>query len=311
MTDLKYIAAAVQWSPVSYDAVEGAKKAVAAVEEAASKGAKLVVFPETWLSGYPYFSGLPVPSPEYQAWREAYYNAAVSIPGPEIELIQEAAKERKCTVVIGVTERERGTLYASLVYIGADGALIGKHRKLMPTQAERIVWGMGDGSGLDVYDTPIGRLGGLNCFEHQMAVARHVLADLNIQVHASVWPGHAFINPLIDASTRQLAHENACFVIVAREVMSADRVASGMPSIETPDHWQMTGGSAIIAPGGEYLAEPVFDEETLVMAEMDFSKVSLAKWWFDGAGHYSRPDIFQVRWDRSVKQPVVYENEGN
>ena len=192
-----------------------------------------------------------------------------------------------------------------MLYIGADGKILGKHRKLIPTQAERLVWGRGDGSDLDVYETPVGRLGGLNCFEHQMAPARIALSSMNMQVHAAAWPGHAFLNDVIDASTRHLAHENACFVIVAREVMSPDRVPDHMPmSEEAAGHWHGHGGSAIIAPGGQYLVAPVFDEETIVTAEIDLADIAVNKWFFDGTGHYSRPDVFQMRWDKRPKPPV-------
>lgn len=300
-----YIAAAIQWAPEFHKPKKGAQKAIAAIEQASKEGARLVVFPETWLQGYPYWSGLAPSDPEYQKFRQILFENAVSVPGPEIKIVQEAAKKNNCVVVIGLHEKEGGTIFCTLAYIGADGEILGKHRKLMPTQAERLVWGMGDGSDLDVYPTELGRLGGLNCFEHQMAPARYALCDMNIQVHASVWPGHAFIDGVIDASTRQLAHENGCFVIVAREVMSPDSMPAGMPiSEQLHGHFTTHGGSAIIAPGGEYIAGPVFDEETIVTAEIDLARIGVSKWFFDGTGHYSRPEIFTLQWDKRVKKPV-------
>ncbi len=306
-----YIAAAVQWAPEVLDPEKGAEKAAAAIAEAAAQGAKLVVFPEVWLQGYPYWSGLQPISPEYQAFRQLSFEASITLDDPCLQLVFEAAREHQCVVVLGLQEKEGGTLFCTLLYIGADGAVLGKHRKLIPTQAERLVWGRGDGSDLDVYDTSLGRLGGLNCFEHQMAPARIALSGLNIQVHAAAWPGHAFLDGVIDASTRHLAHENACFVVVAREVMSADRLSDGLPiSEESQGHWHAHGGSAVIAPGGEYISAPVFDDECIVTGEIDLSHIAVNKWFFDGTGHYARPDVFQLRWNKAPKPAVdIYHDK--
>ncbi len=306
----KFVAAVVQWAPEAHDAIAGSKKAAKAIGEAAALGARLVVFPEVWLQGYPYWAGLSVRDPEFQTWRDALYRAAIAIPGPEIARVQEAAAKHHCQVVISAQERSGGTIYATQVFIDATGQLLGKHRKLMPTLTERLVWGMGDGSDLDVYGTELGRLGGLLCFEHQMAPARYALCGLDIQLHAACWPGHGFLNPVIDASMRQLAHENACFVFVAREVMSADRVPPSMPPIASgKEFWTGVGGSAIIAPGGEYLAPPVFDQEAIVTAEIDLGRIALAKWFVDGAGHYARPDVFRLEWNRSGKPAMIIQDK--
>ncbi len=307
-----YLAAAIQWAPEVLDPVNGAAKAAAAISEAAGLGAKLVVFPENWLQGYPYWSGLQPISPEYQAFRQLSHDASIAIDDPCLEPVFEAARVNSCTVVLGMQEQEGGTLFCTQLYVGADGKMLGKHRKLIPTQAERLVWGRGDGSDLDVYETTIGRLGGLNCFEHQMAPARIALSSLNIEVHAAAWPGHAFLDPVIDASTRHLAHENACFVIVAREVMSPDRLPADFPVTQDgSDHWHSHGGSAIIAPGGEYITAPVFADECIVTGEIDLSRIAVNKWFFDGTGHYSRPDVFQLRWNKSPKPAVaILHDEG-
>jgi predicted amidohydrolase len=140
-----------------------------------------------------------------------------------------------------------------------------------------------------------------------MAPARYALCEMGEQVHAAAWPGHPFLDPMIDASTRHLAHENGCFVIVARDVMSADKVGPGLP---VPDrsapHFHTHGGSAIIAPGGEYLVPPTFVEETIVKAEIDLARIGLIKWFFDGVGHYARPDVFRLQFDRRPKNPVEF-----
>ena len=304
------IVAAVQWAPEVLNPSAGIEKAAAAVIEAAGLGARLVVFPECWLQGYPYWSGLAPSSAEYQAFRQLSYEASIARDSPLFTPLFAAAAEAKCCVVMGFQERVGGTLFCTMLFVGADGKPMGFQRKLIPTQAERLVWGRGDGSDMTVHDTHLGRLGGLNCFEHQMAPARMALCSLEVQIHAALWPGHGFLNPIVDASMRHLAHENACFVVVAREVMSPDRLPGHLPvSEEARGHWQTQGGSSIIAPGGRYLVEPVLDEEKIVTAAIDLSEIAVNKWFFDGAGHYTRPDVFQLHWDRRPKPAVFTESD--
>lgn len=300
-----YLAAAVQWAPSVHDPKAGATRAAQAIAEAGKAGAKLVVFPEVWLQGYPYFSGLAAMEPEFQAYLKAYWDAAILDPQVELAPVMKAARDHGTTVVISGHERDNATIYATQYFIGSDGSLLGKHRKLMPTLQERLVWGQGDGSDLDFHDTPCGKLGGLLCFEHHMAPARYALNGLGVQVHASMWPGHGFLGGIVDACTRQLAFENGCFVVVAREVMSQDRIGKDMPpSTCNPSQYAMQGGSAIIAPDGTYVTEPVFGEETIVYGEINLDRITRTKVWFDGSGHYARPDVFQLRWDRRPKPPL-------
>jgi len=303
-----YLAAAVQRAP-GLTREQGVDSAVAAIEEAGREGASLIVFPETWIPSYPYYHGQ---STHRQAFTELYrrtFEHSISIPGAAWQRIADAAAAAQAHVVIGVNEREpqAGTIYNTLAYVGPDGALLGKHRKLVPTLSERLIWGYGDGSDLDVYETDVGRLGGLICYEHQMAPARYALSTLGIQVHASVWPGWEQLHPTIDAATRHLAYENACYVIVARETMSPDRLPTGTPLAEEP-FWHASGGSAIIAPGGKYLVEPVTEQETTIYAEIDLESTIESKRWVDSAGHYARPDVFQLQWDKRPKPPVVIDD---
>ena len=300
-----FTAAAVQWAPgLTLEA--GVERAEAAIAEASAAGASLIVFPETWIPAYPYFHSQAANRTAFARLYQHHFEQSIVIGGAEWRRIASAAQAAGATVVIGLNEREPrgGTLYNTLAYIGADGALLGAHRKLVPTLSERLIWGYGDGSDLDVYDTPQGRLGGLICYEHHMAPARYALAGLGVQIHASVWPGWETLHPVVDAATRQLAYENACFVIVAREVMSADRLPPGTPLAEEP-FWEADGGSAIIAPGGKYLAGPTTGEETILYAEIDPAATIESKRWVDSVGHYSRPDVFQLHWNRTPRSPLV------
>ena len=305
---MSYLAAAVQRSP-GLSLEHGIEKAVAAIEEAGREGAGLIVFPETWIPSYPYYHSQSANRQAFSALYQHTFENSIAVPGPDWDRIAQAASEAQAHVVIGLNEREpqAGTIYNTLAYIGRDGALLGKHRKLVPTLSERLIWGYGDGSDLDVYDTEVGRLGGLICYEHQMAPARYALSTLGIQVHASVWPGWEQLHPVIDAATRHLAYENACYVIVARETMSPELLPAGTPLGEEP-FWHASGGSAIIAPGGKYLVEPITDQETIVYAEIDLEHTIESKRWVDSAGHYARPDVFQLHWDKRPKPPVVIDD---
>lgn len=301
-----FVAAAVQWAPSINDAALGTERACSAIAEASALDAKLIVFPEAWLTGYPYWEGAPPGSEYLEMWRQ-FVDQAVTVPGPEMETIAACAADHGVHVVLGVNERDGVTeaVYNTLVYFGPGGTLLGKHRKLLPTISERLVWTNGDGSDLDVYHTDIGRLGGLICYEHQMAPARYVLCDMGIQVHVAVWPGHAFLDAPIDAAVRHTSMENACFVVSAREVMSADHLAAGTPFAEVPHLWDAHGGSAIASPGALYATEPVFDTETIVTGVIDLAATLDTKFWVNGVGNYSRPDVFEVRWDRRPKRPVT------
>lgn len=294
--------AVVQQAPEFHDPAAGAEKASRAIAEAVSRGAALVVFPETWLQGYPYWASISVRDPRFTWFRRDLQQHAVTVDGPEVGVIRAAAAHAGCIVVMSIHERAGGTIYNTQLFIGADGVLLGAHRKLMPTTTERLVWGMGDGSDIEAWDTAAGRLGGLICFEHMMPLARYALCTLGVQVHAGVWPGQPAIDVWVDACTRQLAFENGCFVIVARECMSAQRLSGRFPDIsDEPGRWAAHGGSAVIGPDGRYIAGPVFDTETLVEAELDLGLIGDVKWWYDGAGHYSRPDVFSLRWNRAPK----------
>lgn len=301
---------AVQWAPEFHDLSAGVDKAIKAIAEAAGDGARLVVFPEVWLQGYSYWASISTRDPAFFAWNRKLREVSVEIPGPEIGRLANAAREHRINVVISTHERGGETIYNTLIYLSDEGELLGAHRKLIPTVTERLVWGMGDGSDLAAYSTSAGQLGGLLCFEHHMAPARFLLAQLGVQVHASPWPGFEMLDGVVDACTRQLAFENGCFVIVAREIMSAERLGPGLPDTgDDPGRWAAHGGSAIIGPDGNYLAGPVFDEEKIITAEIDLRRIGDVKGMFDTAGHYARPDVFQLLWHREPKLNILITDE--
>lgn len=298
------IAAAVQWAPEVLDLERGLLRARDAMMEAARNGAQIAVFPETWLLGYPYWASITVRDPRFTEARRLLQQQALTRNGEAMRALQKAAADAGIAVVMGLHERDGGSLYNVAAYIGANGELLNLHRKLMPTSTERLVWGQGDGSDMQSIEMSGASVNGLICFEHQMALARYALAIKGVQVHAALWPGHAFINGVIDASTRHIAHENSCFVVVAREVMSIDRLGKHLPDFsDEPERWEGNGGSAIIAPNGSYLVEPVIDVETILYQELDFTSIDDANVMFDGVGHYARPDVFQLHWNERPKTP--------
>ena len=310
MAEGKLRVAALQWAPTYHDLPRATDRTIEAIETAAAEGVQLLVFPETWLAGYPYWAGVSLREPAFNECRRIFQDCAMQIPGVEIQRIAAAAKKHNVAIVLGVNERSGGTIYNSQVFIDECGQLLGHHRKLMPTATERLVHGLGDGSDLLCHEMTGVRVSGLICFEHQMAPARYLLNSHGVQVHAAAWPGHGFLDPIIDASCRQLAHENACFVVVARELMSKSRLPEFIPTTDGDDGaWAMAGGSSVIAPDGSYVAGPVFDEETLLIAELDLRQIDDAKWLVDGVGHYARPDVFQLRWHRYPKPPVIESSD--
>ncbi len=298
----KFAAAAVQAAPVFLDRDATIDKACHLIDQARRKGARLIVFPETWVPTYPFWD---MRRPD--AWLELHRNA-VEVASPATERLAAAARKAKSYVAIGVNERDghtKGSLYNSLLYFSPEGSLLGVHRKLMPSFTERLVWGMGDGAGLHVFDTPLGRLGGLICWEHEMTLVKYAMYARGEQVHASVWPAWSNQRDHIQFGTRQYAYEGKCFVVVACGVLDADAV---------PEHWRgsspaqgqiANGGSAIIDPEGNYIAGPVYEDETILYGEIDLAQVAASKRMVDVAGHYSRPDVVRLLFDQSPHRPLV------
>lgn len=298
--------AAIQAAPVFLELERSLSKALSLINEAASRGAKLVVFPETWLPGYPAWLdccrdlALWDHEPTKKVFARLMENSVV-VPGPVTEALAAAAREHGVVINISVHERVvegagRGTLYNTMLTYGEDGVLLNRHRKIMPTYTERMIWGQGDGSSLRAVETGIGKIGGLICWEHWMPLARQVLHQSGEDIHIAAWPQVKEMNLI---ASRHYAFEGRCFVIACGSVMRAEELPAELEPIESlkqrPDSFVLNGGTAIIAPDGSLLAGPVFEEEVILTADLDLSRIAEESMALDVTGHYSRPDIFEVK----------------
>ncbi|MGI8899119.1 MAG: carbon-nitrogen hydrolase family protein [Pyrinomonadaceae bacterium] len=295
----------VQAGPVFMDLEASVAKAIGLIEQAAKQGHKLIVFGETWLPGYPawldYCPGAALwdHGPTKEVFALLRQNSLI-IPGPESEMLAAAAADYGVVLVIGVNERVdqgpgNGTLYNTLLTFNSDGSLVNHHRKLIPTYTERLIWGQGGGAGLKAVDTSAGRVGGLICWEHWMPLARYVLHTSGERIHIAVWPT---VHEMHQIASRHYAFEGRCFVLAAGLLMKVSDLPSQLNVVpelaDKPDHLLLRGGSAIIGPSGRYIVEPVFDEDTILSAELDFSEIDKEQMTLDVSGHYDRPDLFRV-----------------
>jgi predicted amidohydrolase len=310
--------AAVQAAPAFLDREATIAKAVALVEEAAAAGARLVAFPETWVPGYPawIFSAAGWDDPAAKRAFGRLVRNAVEVPSEATDAICRAARAAGAFVVLGMTERDAdssgGTLYNSLLYVSDRGEILGVHRKLMPTHAERIVWGQGDGSTLHVFDTAVGRVGGLACWEHWMPLARYAMHAKGEQIHVAAWPEvgdpelHRF-------ATRHYAFEGRCYALcVIGATLTKEHVP---PDFELPealgaadDFAASAGGeiagTTVFAPDGTVVASAPAGVETIVYADLDLDRIAEEQQALDVAGHYNRPDVFELRVDERPRRPV-------
>jgi nitrilase len=299
--------AAAQARPYWLDPAATTKKVLAWLEDAAAQSVELVAFPETFLSGYPswleHTGGARFDDALQKRAYAAYLEAAVEISGPELAVVTEAARDLGIFVYLGTIERDvavgRGTVFCTLVAIDPHAGIVGAHRKLMPTHEERLVWGIGDGNGLRVHQAGAARVGGLNCFENWMPQARHALYAQGEELHVSVWPG----NPrnTVDI-TRFIAKEGRVFSLAANGLLGLADIPSDFPLRAALEEAAVSdylrGGSALAAPDGRWLVEPLADEERLVVADIDLAEVRQERQSVDPTGHYSRPDVFTVDVDR-------------
>lgn len=300
-------AAVVQAGAIPFDTEACVDKAVGLIAEAAGLGAKLIVFPEAFIPGYPkgvnYGLVVGARDPAGREEFRQYLEAAIEVPGPQTQRLGEAAAAHGAYVVIGVIEREHGTCYCTVLFFGPDGTLLGKHRKLMPTVMERVIWGFGDGSTLTVIDSPYGRIGSVICWENYMPMLRMAMYAKNVALYCA---------PTADdrdtwiASMQHIALEGRCFVLTAcqflrkKDFPDSVRVSLG----DTPEAVLMRGGSAIINPLGQVLAGPHFGSETILTADLDLNDIGRGKFDFDATGHYSRPDVFQLNVNEAPMKAV-------
>jgi nitrilase len=316
----RFKAAAIQAAPVFLDAAATVDKAVSLIREAARNDAKLVAFPEVFVPGYPYWSWITDPVTG-SSWFEKLVKASIQVPGPEIDAIRKAAGDAAAYVVIGVNERSPmslGTIYNTLVFIGPDGALLGRHRKLVPTWAEKLVWTGGDGSSLRVYDTAIGPLGGLACGENTNTLARFTLLGQGELVHIASYISLPVAPPDYDMAEaiklRASAHsfEGKLFTIVSCSTVS-EEIISAMESV-VPDargrlERKSSAFSGVIGPDGRVVGEPLIDEEGIVYANIDLNRCIQPKQMHDIVGHYNRFDIFDLRVNRRPLAPIGWAGD--
>ena len=313
-----YTAAVVQAAPVFLDRDATVDKAVALIEEAATKGARLIAFPETWIPGYPawIYGAAGWDEPVSKRVFARLQRNAVSIPSPATDALCAAARRAGAYVVMGLNERDThystGTIYNTQLTISDRGEIVGVHRKIMPTHAERILWGQGDGSTLNVYDTPLGRLGGLICWEHWMPLTRFAMHAKAEHVHVAAWPEVPDIHHL---ASRHYAFEGRCYVLCAGSYMTTEHLPEGFELAEVMSAAGdfggaageiLPGGSGIIGPDGAWIAGPVSGREEIVVGEIDVGRIAEEHQALDVVGHYNRPDIFQVMVDERPRPQVSW-----
>lgn len=305
-------AAAVQISPVLFSREGTTEKVLQAIADAARQGVQLIVFPETFVPYYPYFSFVQPPvlmGKEHMR----LYEEAVEIPSLVTDAISRAARSYGMVVVLGVNERDEGSLYNTQLVFDADGTLRLKRRKITPTYHERMVWGQGDGAGLAVVDTSVGKVGALACWEHYNPLARFALMAQHEQIHCSQFPGSMvgqIFAEQIEVTIRHHALEAGCFVVNSTGWLSPEQVQQIMPDEKLQR--VLTGGcyTAIVNPEGTVIGEPITEGEGLVIADLDFSLITKRKRMMDSVGHYSRPDLLQLRLNPAAWSVMQEQNPG-
>lgn len=300
-----YLVAAVQATPVLFDKNLTLEKTEALIHESAGCGARLIVFPEVFLSGYPRGLGFGAKvgerSPAGRDLFLTYWENSITVPGPETDRLAACARSTGTWLVIGVTERDThsDTLFCSMLYFSPTAGLLHRHRKIRPTAAERIIWGEGDGTDIRVVDSPLGKLGGLICWENYMPLARMALYEQGLDVYLAPT---ADCRESWQATLVHIACESRSYVIGCNQLLRREDYPSHLNEAPGPDFTTGTGGSVIVSPLGNVLAGPVFGREEILLAEIDHREIIRAKMDFDPIGHYNRPDIFSFDW-KKVNDP--------
>ncbi len=306
--------AIVQAPPVFLDRQKTLELAVEYVDQAVSEGAQLIVFPEAFVPGYPAWVWRLRPGADWglsESLHARLLEQAVDLQRGDLDLLCAAARRHGVTILCGMDERDsqqsRATLYNSYLVIGPDGELLNHHRKLMPTNPERMVWGFGDGSGLNVVDTPCGRVGTLICWENYMPLARYALYAQGVEIYVA--PTYDSGDNWID-SLRHIAREAGCWVVGSGNLLRGSDMAVDIEAAADiypdADEWVNPGDSVVIAPGGEVVAGPLREEQGILYAEVDAQQVGAARRTLDITGHYSRPDIFKLNVNRQPQRPVDF-----
>jgi nitrilase len=307
-----FTAAVVQAAPVGFDVPRTLDKLADLTADAGRRGAKIALFPEAFVSAYPrgldFGAQVGMRSAEGRDMFRRYFEASIPVPGPETERIGEAARAAGLHLVVGVIERDAATLYCTALFFDPTGALRAKHRKIMPTAMERLIWGMGDGSTLSVVDSPLGRIGAVICWENYMPLLRTAMYAKGVEIYCA---------PTVDCrrtwapSMRHIAAEGRCFVLSACQYARRSDYPRDYPidparlADKSNDPVMIDGGSLIVNPLGEVLAGPDYDGEKILTAEIDRNMIAQGKFDLDVIGHYARPDIFELRVDEREKSTVV------
>lgn len=301
--------AVVQDSSVPFDAAATTEKTCRLIGEAARSGAEFVLFPEAFLGTYP--KGLTFDAPVGQRLPEGrdeflrYFQGAVELNGPELREIEKSARQHNVFVVLGIVERGGSTLYCAVVYLDPKRGRVGTRRKLMPTAAERLIWGFGDGSTLDVIESDAGKTAAVVCWENYMPALRSTMYAQGVEIYCAPT---ADDRPTWLSSMQHIALEGRCYVLSAAQFIRRREFGDNYRSVlvKNPDEVVMRGGSVIIGPLGGILAGPIFDEKAILYAELDNATLVRSKMDFDPMGHYARPDIFSLKVDRGAKSPVQF-----
>jgi nitrilase len=297
----EFTLAAIQAAPVYFDAEASTEKAVRLIHDAAATGAQLAAFGEAWLPGYCYWAYHQ--GPTVLKARTLYLASSINVPGPETDRLCEAARDANIDVAIGVVERDpntSGTVYCTLLFISNEGEIIGRHRKLKPTDVERRAWGEGDGAGLVTYQRPYARISGLNCWEHRMVLPGYALMAQGTQVHIATWPTGSD-----DVLARAFAKQGACYVVSVGGMLRPEDIPDGFENVFDRSIPVVGGGSQIIDPNGHVLAHASEDEEIILTATVTLERALLLRSMCDVGGHYSRPDVLQLHVNGAPLQRLV------
>ena len=309
MADSRSRVAVVQAASVAFDTTASLAKLENLTHEAAREEANLVLFPEAFLGGYPRGSmfGTVIGSrtPEGREWYRRYWESAIEVPGPNVDRLAGLSAEAGVHLVVGVIERDGGTLYCTVLFFSPTSGYLGKHRKLMPTAAERLVWGQGDGSTLPVFDTTVGRVGAVICWENYMPLLRTAMYQKGIQIYCAPTADH---RDTWIATMRHIALEGRCFVLSSNQYcLRSDYPADfTIDGASDPETIMTRGGSCIIDPLGQVLAGPDYDGETILYADLDLNEIPRSTFDFDVVGHYARPDVFRLQVNERPMESVRF-----